>query len=68
METCIHELAEKVCAQLTDTQKERLYRRLFERMKRGDGYQPYGWDWVTMKTTKPGFYTAMRAVWATLPK
>ena len=41
------------------TQVERWYRRLFERLTRGDGYQPFGYDLRTMEINHPGF-TATR--------
>lgn len=50
---------------LTDmnaTQLERLYRNAHQRMSAGDGYQPWGHDWVTMRITKPGWYVTLRSI------
>lgn len=42
-------------------QLERLYNRAYVRMSAGDGYQPYGYDWVTLRITKPGWHQTLRA-------
>lgn len=33
----------------------RLYNRVWERATRGDGYQPFGYDWSTMCAVHPGY-------------
>lgn len=47
---------------MSRTQLERLYRRAYERMAREDGYQPYGYDWRTLRITKPGWVTALERI------
>jgi len=37
----------------------RWYQDLWRRMTEGDGYQPWGYDMVTLKITKPGYVRAM---------
>lgn len=51
---------------MTRAQVERAYRQLWERITRGDGYQPFGYDRATMAMTHPGFFPAvarLRAEW-----
>ena len=52
-------------AHLKHTQTFRLYNRAYERMARGDGYQPWGFDWPTIRLTKPGWYRALKIIIAT---
>jgi len=40
----------------------RLKCNLWERMTRGDGYQPFGYDRRTLLTTEPGFMRAIDSV------
>jgi hypothetical protein len=40
---------------MTDDQLVRLYRRAWERMTRGDGYQPFGYDHRTLWLTRPSW-------------
>ena len=40
---------------LSDTQLSRLYRQVWDRMTRHDGYQPFGYDLPTLRLTNPGF-------------
>ncbi len=50
----------------TKTQIERWYGKLWERITRGDGYQPFGYDWPTMNVTHPHFQSArnrLRQMW-----
>lgn len=47
---------------LTNTQLVRLYHELWHRMTRGDGYQPFGYDRVTLLLTKSGWMSAIDAV------
>lgn len=53
-------------ADLTTTQLERLYDKAYRRMSAGDGYQPFGYDWVTLRITKPGWYRVLRDIQAAL--
>ena len=41
--------------ELTNSQLKRLYIRVWHRMTKEDGYQPFGYDSVTLWATKPGF-------------
>jgi len=47
---------------LNKTQLYRLYRKAWERMTEGDGYQPWGYDAVTIRATKPGWYRTLKAI------
>lgn len=47
---------------MTQEQIDRLYRKAYERMSRGDGYQPYGYDWPTLRLVKPGWYRTLRLI------
>ncbi len=49
---------------MTDKQKARLYRRAYDRMREGDGYQMFGYDWITLKLTKPGWYQTLKLILA----
>lgn len=42
-------------ADLTDKQLIRLFCRVWQRMTAGDGYQPFGYDAVTLWATNPGW-------------
>lgn len=44
------------------TRTARLYNKMFRRMSRGDGYQPFGYDMPTMWSTHPGWAVALVAV------
>jgi len=44
---------------MTKTQVYRWYCDLWRRMTEGDGYQPWGYDMVTLKITCPGYVKAM---------
>ena len=51
---------------MTGQQIQRAYRRLWEHMTAGDGYQPFGYDWPTLDITHPGFRIAvnrLRELW-----
>jgi hypothetical protein len=37
------------------TRTARLYNRIHARMSRGDGYQPFGYDLVTLRLTRPAW-------------
>jgi len=52
---------------MTQTQIDRLYRRAWERMTRYDGYQPWGYDWTTIRITSPGWYRTLRQIRAMQP-
>jgi hypothetical protein len=45
---------------MTKTQVYRWYRRLWDRITRGDGYQPFGYDVHTMQIVHPGFFSAKK--------
>lgn len=47
---------------LTLTQLERLYRNAYTRMSAGDGYQPYGYDWITLRLTRPGWHATLKSI------
>jgi hypothetical protein len=42
----------------TKTQLTRFWHKLFDRVTEGYGYQPYGYDWPTMRISHPGLWTA----------
>ena len=42
----------------TKKQIVRFWNRLFERVTAGYGYQPYGYDWPTMRASHPGLWPA----------
>ena len=44
---------------MTQAQYDRLRRNVWERMTWGDGYQPWGYDWPTLRLTKPGWVGAL---------
>ena len=44
----------------TKTQILRFYRKLWEHVTHGDGYQPFGYDWPTLNLTHPHFKTAFQ--------
>jgi hypothetical protein len=44
---------------MTQAQVYRWYRKLWEHVTRGDGYQPFGYDAPTMRMTHPGFFPAV---------
>lgn len=51
---------------MTRKQVDRAYRRLWDRITRGDGYQPFGYDAPTLRMTHPGYFPArdrLREVW-----
>jgi len=63
--------SEQIASQYDLIQVERLYRRAYYRMSIGDGYQPWGHDWITMWMTKPGWYVTLRDIlgaWKILQK
>jgi hypothetical protein len=38
---------------LNNTQLERIYRKLWDRVRYGQGYQPFGFDMATLWVTRP---------------
>jgi len=51
---------------MTRKQIARAYRKLWERITQGDGYQPFGYDAPTLAITHPGFFPArerLRQLW-----
>lgn len=43
---------------MNQTQIKRAHRKLWRRVTRYDGYQPWGYDEVTLRITKPGYIQA----------
>ncbi len=48
---------------LTVEQLARLWNRCWERMTRGDGSQPWGYDAPTLWLTKPVWMKHLNAIW-----
>jgi len=62
------EMARKLAA-MTLNQLDRLYRNLWDRHTRYDGYQPFGYDWETVWITAPErFNIFMLIKWAAQPE
>lgn len=40
----------------------KLYHQAYARMAEGDDRQPFGYDWRTVRLTKPGWYRALRTI------
>lgn len=40
----------------------RLYNKAFNRMTRGDGYQPFGYDAPTLRLTRPAWFATLRSI------
>lgn len=40
----------------------RLYHRVWARMTAGDGYQPFGYDLITLELTRPGWLAVLWAI------
>jgi hypothetical protein len=55
-------------ASLTDDQLVRLFWRAWRRMTEGDGYQPFGYDWRTLRITKPSWFPVIRTLQDELEK
>lgn len=53
---------------MTEKQIRRAARKLWASVTRYDGYQPFGWDWVTMDMVHPGFRIAARRLQMMLDK
>lgn len=47
---------------LTSNQLRRLFFRVRERMNKGDGYQPFGYDRVTLWATKPEWMKTLLSI------
>ena len=43
---------------MTKKQVERAYSKLWDKITEGDGYQPFGYDARTLRSTHPGFFEA----------
>ena len=41
---------------------DRQWRAIFNRMRREDGYQMFGYDWATLRITRPDIYRHFRAM------
>ena len=64
-----HPITGQFCRQnfldtLTVNQLYRLYCKAWERMTRGDGYQPFGYDRVTLQMTRPEWLAVLDAIGA----
>ncbi len=46
----------------TNKQLQRLFNRVWSRMIEGDGYQPFGYDRVTLWATKPEWMTILVSI------
>lgn len=67
MKQQIQKIVEKLLSLgYTRSQLYRLYCRLDARMRTGQGYQPFGYDWPTLRMNNPGLYVAMKATLAAL--
>lgn len=56
-------LAVRIAALLgSRTKTARLYNRIMARMTAGDGYQPFGYDMVTLRITRPAWASLIRDV------
>lgn len=53
---------------MTDWQLIRLNNHVWDRMTRYNGYQPFGYDAVTLWLTKPGWMRHLEAIHAELRK
>lgn len=40
----------------------RLYTLAHSRMSRGSGYQPFGFDWPTIRAVHPGWYSLLSSI------
>ena len=49
---------------------DRQWHAIFSDMRRADGYQPFGYDWVTLRITRPETHAHLKAInaaYANLP-
>jgi hypothetical protein len=46
----------------TTPQLVRIYTRLYRDYTAGSGYQPFGYDMATLRSTRPGMYRIMVAI------
>lgn len=53
---------ELILSLLTDTQLVNMDQKVYRKMVEGSGYQPFGYDHVTMRVTHPEEYQALMAV------
>jgi hypothetical protein len=49
---------------VTDHELELVEKRIWKKIQEGDGYQPFGYDMVTLKITKPELAEALQDVYA----
>jgi hypothetical protein len=49
---------------LTSVQLDRLWKKAYARMNEGyeDTHPNYGWDWITMRMVKPGWYITLNQI------
>lgn len=52
----------KFVLSLTPVQSARLYNKAFKRMSRGDGYQPFGYDSITLRLTRPAWFETLQSI------
>lgn len=48
----------------TQAEADDQYDAIFRMMRLEDGYQMFGYDWVTLRITRPGEYAQLRAILA----
>lgn len=48
---------------LTPDEQVNLYHRLYNQIKKESGYQPFGFDWITLKLTRPQISDTMRYIY-----
>ena len=52
---------------LSVAQLQRLYNKAYRRMDTScGGYDPFGWDWHTLRIARPGWYRTLRGIQAAL--
>lgn len=47
---------------LTDEQLKRLYKKVYRKIREGYGYQPFGFDWPTLRINKPGMAKVLKNI------
>lgn len=52
----------KALLHLSSQRLIRLYFEAYRRMAKGDHRKPEGYDWRTVRETKPGWYRALRTI------
>lgn len=49
-------------SEMTEAQLRRTWRRAWVRMTRYDGYQPFGYDWPTLRADRPAWARTMHDI------